>query len=77
MSLMPNQPVRRVRAGLIVAAIVFGFGAAVPVGQGLALQVVCLVVAIGLAVAGLRAPPSNPRDVLDRMAKEREQKRFS
>lgn len=77
MSLMPNQPVRRVRTGLIVAAIVFGFGAAVPVGQGLALQAVFLVVAIALAVAGLRAPPSNPRDVLDRMAKEREHEKLS
>jgi hypothetical protein len=76
MSLTPNQPVRRVRAGFIIAAIIFGFGAAVPVGQGLLLQVVFLVVSIALVVAGLRAPPSNPREVLDQISKEREQKRF-
>lgn len=77
MSLMPNQPVRRARAGYIIAAIVCGFGAAVPVGQGLAVQALALVAAVGLALAGLRAPASNPRDALDRIAKEREQGKFS
>jgi hypothetical protein len=76
MSFSPNQPVRRARAGFIVAAIVFGFGAAVPVGQGLVLQAVFLVVSIGLAIAGLRSPPSDPRAVLDQIAKEREQRNF-
>jgi hypothetical protein len=76
MSLTPNQPVRRVRAGFIVAAIVFGFGAALPLGQGLLLQAVFLVASIALAVTGLRAPPSNPRGVLDQIAKEREHRNF-
>lgn len=76
MSLMPNQPAPRVRASFIIAAIVCGFGAAVPVGQGLVLQVVFLLAAIGLALAGLRASPSNPRDVLEQIAKERDQGNF-
>lgn len=76
MSLMPNQPVRRVRTSFIIAAIVCGFGAGVPVGQGLALQGIFLVAAIALALTALRAAPSNPRDVLDQIAKEREHRNF-